>query len=93
MYTHDAAYRLHTAQTVMGFSFDLEVLYLAFKVGYRVQEIPVSWVDAPGSKVDTRKEVQRFLRDIVKIKMTDFKGIYDRRLSDYANCARNDVPA
>lgn len=93
MYTHEAAHRLHAAQTIMGFSFDLEILYLAFKVGYKVREIPVSWVDAPGSKVNARKEVKRFLQDIIKIKTTDFKGIYAVRLNDYANRARIDIPA
>ena len=31
MYTHEAAQKLHTQQTIMGFSFDLEILYLASK--------------------------------------------------------------
>jgi len=92
MYTQAAAYHLHSAQTIMGFSFDLEILYLAFKVGYKVTEVPVLWVDAPGSKVDTRKEVQRFLRDIVIIRLNDLKGIYNRRLNQYANSSRLDVP-
>ncbi|WP_228845486.1 dolichyl-phosphate beta-glucosyltransferase [Phototrophicus methaneseepsis] len=93
MYTREAAHQLHSAQTIMGFSFDLEILYLASKVGYKVTEIPVSWVDAPGSKVDTRKEVQRFVRDIFKIKTNDLKRIYSRRLNDYANRTRINVPA
>ncbi len=76
MYTNDAAQKLHTQQTIMGFSFDLEILYLAAKYGYWIAEVPVSWVDAPGSKVDTRKEVQRFLRDLMKVKMNDLKGVY-----------------
>ncbi|MBK6794433.1 MAG: glycosyltransferase family 2 protein [Anaerolineales bacterium] len=76
MYTHDAAQKLHTKQTIMGFSFDLEILYLASKYGYKIAEVPVSWIDAPGSKVDTRKEVQRFLRDLMKVKMNDLKGVY-----------------
>ena len=76
MYTHEAAHKLHTKQTVMGFSFDLEILYLASKYGYRIAEVPVSWIDAPGSKVDTRKEVQRFLRDLMKIKSNDLRGVY-----------------
>ncbi len=91
MYTQDAAYRLHSAQTIMGFSFDLEILYLAFKVGYKVTEVPVSWVDAPGSKVDTRKEVQRFLRDILVIKWNDLKGVYNRRLRENENSTRLDL--
>ncbi len=76
MYTREAAQKLHTKQTIMGFSFDLEILYLASKYGYKIAEVPVSWIDAPGSKVDTRKEVQRFLRDLMKIKMNDLKGAY-----------------
>ncbi len=76
MYTHEAAQKLHTKQTIMGFSFDLEILYLASKFGYKISEVPVSWIDAPGSKVDTRKEVQRFLRDLMMVKMNDLKGVY-----------------
>ncbi|MBP7960997.1 MAG: glycosyltransferase family 2 protein [Caldilineaceae bacterium] len=76
MYTHEAAQRLHTAQTLMGFSFDLEILYLAAKFGYRIAEVPVDWIDAPGSKVDASKEALRFLRDLAKIRWNDLKGAY-----------------
>jgi dolichyl-phosphate beta-glucosyltransferase len=72
LFTRDAA------QTINGFSFDLEILYLASKLGYRVAEVPVNWIDAPGSKVDTTKEVQRFLRDLIKIKVNDLRGVYAR---------------
>lgn len=76
LFTQAAAKRLHSAQTIMGFSFDLEILYLASKWGYKIAEVPVTWVDAPGSKVDTRKEAQRFLRDLTHIKMNDWRGTY-----------------
>lgn len=76
MYTQEAAHRLHQAQTIMGFSFDLEILYLAAKWGYRVAEVPINWIDAPGSKVDTAKEVRRFLRDLFLIKWNDLRGVY-----------------
>lgn len=76
LYTREAARRLHSAQTIMGFSFDLEILYLAAKWGYRIAEVPVNWVDAPGSKVDTAKEVKRFVRDLFRIKWNDVRGVY-----------------
>jgi len=76
MYTRETARRLHIAQTIKGFSFDLEVLYLAAKLGYRVAEVPVKWVNAPGSKVDATKEVRRFLHDLVTIKLNDVRGVY-----------------
>ncbi len=76
LFRREAALRLHNAQTLMGFSFDLEILYLAFKFGYKVAEVPVTWFDAPGSKVDAAKEARRFITDLVKIKMTDIRGGY-----------------
>lgn len=76
MFTYEAAQRLYSAQTIEGFSFDLEILYLAGKLGYKVAEVPVAWVDAPGSKLDPTKEAQRFLRDLAKIKMRDLQGGY-----------------
>ena len=76
LFTRAAAQRLYRIQTISGFSFDLEILYLAAKLGYRVAEVPVAWIDAPGSKVDTRKEVQRFLSDLLRIKWNDLRGIY-----------------
>lgn len=76
LFRADVAKRLFAAQTISGFSFDLETLFLASKWGYRIAEVPVQWVDAPGSKVDTRKEAQRFLRDVWKIRMGDLRGAY-----------------
>lgn len=77
LFRRDAALRIFGAQTLMGFSFDLEILYLAEKYGLRVAEQPVAWFDAPGSKVDSLKEARRFLRDIGRIKLNDWRGVYD----------------
>jgi dolichyl-phosphate beta-glucosyltransferase len=76
LYTQAVARRLHEAQTLMGFSFDLEILYLAARLGYRVAEVPVAWVDAPGSKVDAIKEARRFLKDLARIRLNDLRGVY-----------------
>ena len=76
LFTRDAAQRIFAKQTIMGFSFDLEILYLAHEFGYKVAEEPVNWIDAPGSKVDKMKEIRRFLKDMARIKINDFKGIY-----------------
>jgi dolichyl-phosphate beta-glucosyltransferase len=77
LFRRNTAQHLCRLQTIMGFSFDLELLYLAAKFGYRVTEQPVTWVDAPGSKVDTTKEIQRFLRDLLRIQINDLRGVYN----------------
>ena len=76
LFTRDAAHRLFGAQTIMGFSFDLEILFLARRYGFRVAEVPVQWIDAPGSKVNARKEVRRFVQDIWRIRLNSLRGVY-----------------
>jgi dolichyl-phosphate beta-glucosyltransferase len=76
LFTAEAAHKLFSMQIVDGFSFDLEVLYLAHKVGYRTAEVPVEWIDAPGSTVDAAKVSLQFLRDLMRIRMFDLRGRY-----------------
>ncbi len=71
-----SARQLCTLQRMEGFSFDLEWLYLARKLGLRVVEMPVHWYDAPGSKVQGLRDGLRFLRDIGKILFNDLLGLY-----------------
>jgi len=69
---------LFASQRIDGFAFDMEVLYLAARRGYRIAEIAVRWVDAPGSKVDPRREAARFLRDMARVRWNDLAGRYAR---------------
>jgi dolichyl-phosphate beta-glucosyltransferase len=76
LFTKEAATQLCEHQTLMGFSFDLELLYLSNKYGYTVTEVPVQWYDSPGSKVDPIREARRFLKDLATIKLNDARGLY-----------------
>jgi dolichyl-phosphate beta-glucosyltransferase len=76
LFTAEAAGRIGAAQTVNGFSFDLEMLHLAERFGYTIAEVPVRWFDAPGSKVRPGSEAVRFLASIVRIRMNGIRGVY-----------------
>ncbi len=76
LFSAEAAGRLFRAQTVDGFSFDLEILYLARRLGMHVAEVPVRWYDAPGSKVDPGKEIIRFLTSIARVRLNALRGVY-----------------
>jgi len=77
MFTKPAAELLFRRQLVDEFSFDLEVLYLAKKFDLSVAEVPVEWIDAPGSTVDATKVAVEFVRDMAQIKWFDIRGRYD----------------
>lgn len=76
LFTAEAAHRISSAQTVEGFSFDLEMLHLAEGFGYEIAEVPVRWFDAPGSKVSPGREAIRFVLQIGRIRLNRLRGVY-----------------
>lgn len=58
----DLFVRLRTA----GFGFDVELLLLAQRAGYRIAEVPVNWVDQAGSKVRVWSDGPRMLVEVVR---------------------------
>jgi glycosyltransferase involved in cell wall biosynthesis len=58
--------------------FDVEVLYLALKWGYRVKEVPVSWYYSKGKNVNPLKDSYRMLKDIITVRLNDLRGVYAR---------------
>lgn len=67
-FTRDAAHKLFSAQKLDGFSFDVEVLFLARKLGLRIVEVPVMWSQGVDSKVSLLRDSTRMLGDLVRIK-------------------------
>lgn len=63
-----AARALFERQRLNGFCFDAEVLYLAQKMGYRVQEVGVRWRNSPDSKVHILLDPIRMFRDLFLIR-------------------------
>jgi glycosyltransferase involved in cell wall biosynthesis len=50
---------------VDGFAFDVEILALARRMGYRVAQVPVHWRAVDGSRVDVVRDPLRMVRDVV----------------------------
>jgi dolichyl-phosphate beta-glucosyltransferase len=63
-------------QTVTGFGFDPELLYIARNRGLRLMEIPVRWDNAEGTTVHFTKDSLRMFLDLVRIRWNDLKGKY-----------------
>jgi dolichyl-phosphate beta-glucosyltransferase len=51
--------------TTDGFGFDVELLMLAERRGFRVVEVPVNWADQPGSKVGVLREGPRMIYEVL----------------------------
>lgn len=63
-------------QTLSGWSFDIELLYLARRRGYRIIEIPIHWYHFSDSKVNALRDALDMIRDIFRIHANAWRGIY-----------------
>ncbi len=68
---------LFRQQTLNGWSFDIELLFVAYRRGYRVVEIPVDWYYRRESKVSAVRDALRMLLDIFRIRLNARRGGYD----------------
>ncbi|MFA5356839.1 MAG: glycosyltransferase, partial [Candidatus Omnitrophota bacterium] len=68
MFRKDVIMPLFSRSYVQGFGFDIEILYLAFKMGYKVKEGPVSWQHIDGAKINLFLEPVRMFFNILQIK-------------------------
>ena len=57
-------------------AFDVELLFIAKKHGYKIKEVPIIWHHVATTRVNPIKDSLRMLRDVIKIRLNDFKGIY-----------------
>ncbi len=64
-------------QTLNGWSFDVELLFLAGRLGYRVVEIPIDWYYRSESKVNALRDALRMISDIFLIRMQARRGVYN----------------
>ncbi len=70
---------LFSSQTIDGFGFDVEVLYVAQKRGYHIIEIPIHWYHQTESKVHPVRDTLRMIQDIVVVRQNDRRGVYDKK--------------
>ena len=67
LFKSSAAREIFTRQQLDGFGFDVEVVFIARKLGYRVLEVPVRWNDVAGTKVSLWSGIKGFL-DPLKVR-------------------------
>ena len=63
-------------QRINGYCFDVELLWIARKRGYRIKEAPVVWIDQVGSKVNPLRDALNMLTELMEIRLNDLSRKY-----------------
>ena len=72
-FKRSAALEVFNSMKLDGFSFDVEILFIAKKRGFKVKEVPVTWYDSPESKVKIIRDSSIMLWDVLKLRFDSFK--------------------
>jgi dolichyl-phosphate beta-glucosyltransferase len=73
----EVAEKIFPCQSISGWSFDIEVLYIARKYGYQIVEVPIDWYFDAETKLRAVSDALRMLRDIFLIHRNNLRGLYD----------------
>lgn len=67
-FTRRAVDAIFPRARIEGWSFDVEILYLAHCFGLRIAEVPVTWENKPGSKVRLVRDTIRSFTEVIEVK-------------------------
>jgi dolichyl-phosphate beta-glucosyltransferase len=77
MFTRAAAEDLFSVQRMNGIGFDVELIYVAKKRGYRIVDVPITWYFDPDSRMRLFQDSLKVLLEIWEIRRNWRKGLYD----------------
>ncbi|HVQ39206.1 MAG TPA: dolichyl-phosphate beta-glucosyltransferase [Pyrinomonadaceae bacterium] len=66
--------------TIDRFGFDVELIYVAYRAGLRLNEVPVRWNHVEGSKVNFATDSYKMLSEVGRIRQQARRGVYDRAI-------------
>jgi dolichyl-phosphate beta-glucosyltransferase len=69
-------------QTIEGWGFDVELLYIARRRGYTMREVGIDWYYMPDSRISPLRDSLTMLRDVLQIAWNARQGVYAKDADD-----------
>jgi dolichyl-phosphate beta-glucosyltransferase len=79
-FTREAAQAVFRLQTIEGWGFDPEILFIAVNRGFRVVEVPVSWAHDERTRMSYLKDGIKMLREMATIRWNALRGRYGKKI-------------
>jgi dolichyl-phosphate beta-glucosyltransferase len=76
LFRRTAARAIFGRQRLERFGFDVELLYLARKLGFRAVEVPVRWNHSEATRVRMLRDSLDMFLDLWRVRSNDWKGLY-----------------
>jgi hypothetical protein len=87
-FTRRAAQMILPLQRIERWGFDPEILFLARKFGFRVEEVPVRWGHSGGTRINPVRDGAKMFQEMLRVRWYDLTGKYDGRIPGAAQPAK-----
>ncbi len=78
MFTREAAAQVFPHQTIDGWGFDPEILYISRIRGLNLVEVPINWYYMSESRINPILDTINMVREVLRIRRNGLRGIYER---------------
>ena len=76
-FTREAAQAIFPKQTIDGWGFDIEVLFVGRRLGYDLVEVPINWYYKDNSRISPIRDSINMVLEVLKIRRNGLRGLYD----------------
>ncbi|HZY44938.1 MAG TPA: dolichyl-phosphate beta-glucosyltransferase [Anaerolineae bacterium] len=81
VFQRNAARDVFALQTIDGWGFDVEVLFIALKRKYKLIEVPITWYYKPQTKISPIRDSMKMVFEVLKVRRNGWRGQYDKQPS------------
>ena len=78
MFTREAAAQVFPHQTIDGWGFDPEILYISRIRGLHLIEVPINWYYMAESRINPLFDTINMVREVLRIRLNGLRGIYEQ---------------
>jgi len=81
-FRREVARQIFPHQTINGWGFDVEILFIAQSHGFQIIEVPINWYYRSESKIKPLQDTYNMLREILKVRFNAWRGYYQKPTSN-----------
>ncbi len=76
LFPREISQRVFPAQRLTGAAFDVEVLFIVQHAGWKIAEVPVTWIDSPETRFSRVRDSLDAFKDLFRIRVNWLLGRY-----------------
>lgn len=77
VFRREVAHEIFPLQTIDGWGFDVEVLFIARQRGYKLVEVPIHWYYRAQSRINPLRDAINMVIEVLRVRVNGWRGVYD----------------